>query len=94
MKEQVVQEARQKVAESQSSVMRGQYENEQKRVQGSIKREELRVLVEEYLANGGTITQCPSRAAYDLRATNVRSLRERAAVKRTNSPAVLYKKSA
>lgn len=74
--------------------MGSRYENEQKRVQGSITHEELRVVVEEYLANGGTITQCPSRAAYDLRANNVRRLRERAAVKRTNSPTVLYKKSA
>jgi hypothetical protein len=89
--------ATQRVAEGQGSVMRNQYQNEQGMIQKDITREELRELVEEYLANGGKITQCPPGVAYDLRSDNVHRISKSVRSKRTSAPVIrvfLHKKTA
>ena len=90
--------------------MRSQYENKQKMIPKSYTHEDVRVLVEEFLANGGTITQCPSGRA-NVRSKNVRQLgvendlrskkvlqpRKRFLIKRTIAPSILalpHKKAA
>ena len=77
--------------------MRNKYMKNTKLNQKSITREELRVLVDEYLANGGKITQCPPGVAYDLRSDNVHRLSKSVPSKRTSAPAsrvFLHKKTA
>lgn len=86
-----------RVAESQSGVMRSQDENKQEMTLKSYTHEDMRVLIEEFLVNGGKITQCPPGVAYDLRSDDVDHFRKRVVSKRTIAPtrrAVLYKKSA